>query len=510
MTQATRPNLWSRRATDAAPDELAETLKRLRLALSRRRRTFLAVFVVTAILIQAAAFFWPGTFAAYAAVLIQKTRSSPQLDADPTEPMTAISAGVTQEEVNSEIAVLTSNEVISDTVKATGLSQAPEPWYLRMIFAPVRAYDYAYASWHEVPYATKDDRTLRAVSNSITATRMKDSNVMVISYESGDPRVSQIVLAELLKHYMDRHVSVHRQSDAQGFFSRQANVLATELRQHEDALQALKQEMNVAEVPAERDAALKLDAGLREEDATLRRRLAEVTASISAYQAQLKTTPGWTVTSSSRQRTTTLENLTAQIQLLEIDQARLMAKYQDDFPLVRENKEKLDAANRALQRERNDMTEESTSGISPVALAIDQEIARLSGEREGVSARLRALAEQLAVSHARLRDLDQKVTESARIGRLIKSTEDRYLMYLNREEKARVDSALDQGRFTNVSIVQEATASLKPVRPRKVITAIVAICGGLMMAFLACVWLEMATLQLGGLVTSVAPRPVEA
>ena len=51
---------------------------------------------------------------------------------------------------------------------------------------------------------------------------LKDSNVLVVSYESGDPRLSSIVLGQLLEQYLAHHVEVHRQGDVEPFFEAQA------------------------------------------------------------------------------------------------------------------------------------------------------------------------------------------------------------------------------------------------------------------------------------------------
>jgi uncharacterized protein involved in exopolysaccharide biosynthesis len=145
-----------------------------------------------------------------------------------------------------------------------------------------------------------------------------------------------------------------------------------------------------------------------------------------------------------------------------------------------------------------------------VAITVAQELARLSAEREGVVARLGAAHGQLATSRARIMKLDALTTEVKRIERLIQMTEQRYLMYLDREDKARLDSALDQGRFTNVSVVQRATSSPRPVRPKRLIVFLVAIAGGFIVALLTCVSLELNSIRLEQLLESARPRPAEA
>ena len=58
---------------------------------------------------------------ARAAVLIEISRSKIPVDANPTDPTTVLTGSVTEEEVMSEIAVLTSHEVLAKTTSQPAL-----------------------------------------------------------------------------------------------------------------------------------------------------------------------------------------------------------------------------------------------------------------------------------------------------------------------------------------------------------------------------------------------------
>jgi uncharacterized protein involved in exopolysaccharide biosynthesis len=82
-------------------------------------------------------------------------------------------------------------------------------------------------------------------------------------------------------------------------------------------------------------------------------------------------------------------------------------------------------------------------------------------------------------------------------------------MYLDRTEKARVDAALDGSRVANVSIVQQANASLKPVRPKRLISLIVSLVGGLAIAIAVTAWLELLSMGLTRAIEAALP-PAES
>jgi len=482
-------------STPSAAEDIAGAIGRFRDALFRRKGELLIVSLVTFLLIQAVGFFWPGTFAAHSALLIQKARASAPLDADPSEPTTVISGGVTEEEVNSEIAVLTSREVLAATVAAAGLDRVPPPWYLRLLFWPLRAYDRLYARYHGIAEPSDTDRAIQGLTRSISAERMKDSNVLVVGLESGDPKVAEIVLNELLKHYMQRHIDVHGRYQVEPLFSTQAGVIERELHEVEESLQQTKREGGTVDAGAERDVQLKSDAALREELDTLRRRLAELDGKLAAYDKEL-------AEGAARQSVSgdILDSLKSEALRLELEQIRMEARYKEGFPLLEENRQKLEKTRQALDEERAKVFEHN-----PTLVALDQERARTAAERAGVAERKGVLEAQVRQSRERLMDLDRRTTEATRSQRRIKALEERYAMYLSRGEKARIDSALDQGNITNVSIVQAASASPKPVRPKKSIVMAVSLVGGLLVGILRCAWLELRGIGLAAFLAAVAP-----
>lgn len=482
----------------------AEALRRVGDLMRRRRREFWAVFLATFVLVQAFAFFWPGMYAARAAVLIQKTRLTAKLDADPTDATTVISEGVTERDVNSEIAILTSAEVLSATVAATGLDKAPPPWYLRLLFAPLRAYESLYAAVHGVPAPSAAERALSSLARSISAERLKESNVLVLTVEARDPRVAEAILDNLLVHYLDRHVTIHGPGGVVPFFSTQAALLEKELAEHEEALQALKRRAGAVDVPKEREIQLQSEAKLREESDLLGRRLLELDGRIRSYESAVSdalSSPSSAAAIAPAEPT--LNELKAQALRLELDQIRLEARYREDAPPVVENRKKLEAARAALGAERQSVRERS-----PALLAAEEERVKFASEKAGIVERQRALEEQLARSRSRLRQLDEAAVEATRRQRLIHSAEERYLMYLGRGEKARMDAALDQRHVTNVSIVQKPSASAKPVRPKRLVTLIVSIAGALLAGLLACVFRELRERGLEAFLASIAPPAV--
>jgi uncharacterized protein involved in exopolysaccharide biosynthesis len=478
-------------------------------AVMRRKREFLTVFVTVALTVLIASFLWPATYVARAAILIQKTRSAPGLDAAGEHAPTVVSAGISEQEVNSEIAVLTSREVLDKTLVETHLDTAPISIWRWLLFGPLWLYEDAYAWYHGVALPTRADRALRGLESSISVEPMKESNVLVVSYECGNPSFCAVVLKQLLDNYLVHHVEVHRRADVEAFFDGQANSLKTDLAAQEDKLQALKRSVGVADLASEREVQQKIVASLREEDEQLKRTMAELDERIAAYQKFLHGD------GKQMQQTTVegrndfaLQSLVQEKLRLDLERVRLLERYTPDSPLIAENQRKIDAASAAIENERSSVLQKQ-SALSPAAVSASQEMERTRAERAGDEERIAKLEEQITAANARLTDLDEKLLEAKRIERVIATTESQYLQYLRRGVEARIDAALDQGQFTNASVVQEPAAEPHPIRPKTWLSLILAVVGGVVAATGTVVGLELKDDGLESFLGSVAPPAAE-
>jgi uncharacterized protein involved in exopolysaccharide biosynthesis len=495
-------------ATESSVAELAEAFRGFWQAIVRHRREFVAVFFAVFVVVQVVAFLWPATYVARAAILIQKNRYSPGLDAAGERAPTVTSAGVSEQEVNSEIAVLTSRQVLDAAAKATGLGTLRPSIWTRIVFGPLWLYEDLHAWWHGAPALSDADRALQGMLRAISVEPMKESNVLVVSYEAGNPEFARLVLQSVVENYVQHDVTVHAHAHAEDFFQEQAGTLKSQLAQKEDALQALKRSIGVADLATELASQQDRVSKLREEQQRLWRSVAEMDQRATTFERSL-------AGGSKAMQTTTLEGrneLALQTLLqeklrLELDRVRLLENYRPDSPLLQENQRKLDAAKAAIWAERTGV-ETKQSTLSPAAVVASQDLERARAEEAGYRQRINTLDDQLKEAVDRLSQLDQKSLEGKRLERLIATDEAQYMQYLRRGVEARIDAALDRDQFTNVSLVQQAASEPKPIRPRKLFMLILSFAAGLVVAVGAVVMLEFGQTSLEQVVGSLVPRPV--
>jgi polysaccharide biosynthesis protein PslE len=496
------------RSTD---HEAVRLFRRAAEIAERRWRAFVVVFATVAIAVQAFAFVWPGTYEATAAVELLRRRFSAPLAADREATPTLITSDVSEAQVNSQIALMTSEEVLREAVVETGLDRAQPRWYMRILFAPLRAYDALYYWFHGIEAPSAIDRAVRSVRSDLTVEPMKDSNVLAMSYTSGHPDLASGVLQQILTRYIARQLESGRSSDTEVFFDRQSERLAKELAQHEDSLLQIELGVGGATPEAETQVRLALDAELRTERAALARRAAELDETIAAYRAELAKPDTREESSTTVARNdAALQLLQDQVVKLELEQVRLLENYQPTFPLVIENQRKLEVARAALHSGERGGFANRTRSTSSAWLEIEMQLDKAIAEQAGIQGRTQVLEQQLRASQSRLAELGRARLDAKRLERLVGITADKYALYLKSGEAARIDAALDGDAFSNIAVVQKAVASARPVKPKKLLTLLIALLGGVLAGLGTCAWLELRETGFETVFGSVVPGPAGA
>ena len=79
----------------------------------------------------------------------------------------------------------------------------------------------------------------------LTATALKNTNIIAISYRNRDPELAHLVLKELVARYFTKHLEVHRSADAFDFVARQTDQVRAQLNRTEEQLKELKSKAGI-------------------------------------------------------------------------------------------------------------------------------------------------------------------------------------------------------------------------------------------------------------------------
>ena len=428
------------------------SLRELVAPLFRQKRAVLLTFVA-ALLVLALYFGLKGpTYASRMAILVNRERLDPLVSTESTTQMITNNTAVAPEEVNSEIELLTSRDVLEKVAIAAGMDQSHPGFSLNGYLHPNQ---------------TRNDRIARAVkqlAKSIKTEVTTKTNIIQVTYSSGDPQLAYKVLDALGRYYKEKHVAVHRPAGSYDFFANQTNKYKDELAAAETKLRDFSRNGGVAAPDIQRT-----NLALQLADSVGIQHLAEQTVAadeqrIVSDQDQLRTIPQRVSTQQiSAAASILLDNLNTALLTAQTKRTQLVMKYEPTYPLVQETDQEIAATKAAIEQARSTQYVSQTTDRDPTFEVLREDLAKTQAELSAQRANLRATKQSIQSIQAQMVTLDQDAIVQNDLLREAKAAESNYLLYLSKREQERTTDALDSTRITNVAIAVPPAIPVLPV-----------------------------------------------
>jgi len=371
---------------------------------------------------------------------------------------------VTEEELNSEIELIKSKDLLRQVVITCDLYH-PKTW-LGQTLASIR---------REVKSAvgiteTEDERIYKTVdklSRKLDIEAVEKSNIIDITYPAADSNLSVRVLKTVDDLYLAKHLAVHRPPGQFQFFDQEAAKYEKELRDAEAKLAVFDQSGSVGPEP---EVQLTAQGGhltkLSDFKATLeqtRSAIVETDQRIHSLEQQARATPPRLTTALRRaDNPELLQSLKATLLSLEIKRNELLTKYEPSYrPVVEIEKEIAEARAAIAAAEANPMRDETTD-VNPARQWIMDELEKARADLHTLKGRAAGMSKIVQSYDQNARTLGQQSILERDLRRAQKVSEQNYLLYVQKREEARISYALDARRILNVSIAQPPTLPLLP------------------------------------------------
>ncbi len=446
-----------------APRNLIEVIFRRRRTISY---TFAAVIggAILAVLLL------PSKYEAQTKFLLHRERVDPPLTAQQTGVMQQAAPSLTEEDINSEVGLLRSQDLLEKVVITTGLDRRVKPSLLSRLLS-------------KEPM-TPDERRAKAAEKLATDLRIepeKKSYLIDVSYASPDPQLSAQVLNTLGNYLLDKHAEVRRAPGTTQFFDDETRQYKQKLDLAQERLAAFNQKEGLVTDQSEKDASVprmaEFEFNLRQTQAAIPR----AEENVRNLEGQLRTTqPRITTELRNSDNAVLMQQLKSSLVNLELQHTDLMQKYAPDDRQVKEVEEQIGQVKAAIETHQKAPLKEEVTNENPTYELLHQELVRARAEL----ASLKALATSYNKVDTSYRgeavERDQKQLEQQSLLRDLKTAEQSYLLYLNKREEARISDAFDKMRIVNVSIAEAASTPLFPNNPASLTLMLAAILGCLL------------------------------
>jgi succinoglycan biosynthesis transport protein ExoP len=405
----------------------------------RQRRLALVAFV----LVLAAAIGYREIAPCYESemkVLLRRGRVDPVVAPTPSQ-AELIPQGVTEEEVNSEAELLHDGQILRTVVQSTGLVSEGSSWFWSLV-----------GDSEEKCLA----RAVKRMAKRLTVEPVRKTALINVKYESSDPEQTAKVLRSLADAYLERHHQVHRASGEFGFFDQQVTQSRHNLEVAELQLAEFTRDQGVVSASQERDTALQK---LSDADADHRRtqvELAENSERIRALQGKLSLLPERTLTQMRNSDNPELmQKMKARLLELELQRTDLLIEFEPSYRLVKEVEQKIAQTKASIVDEDRAPIRDQTSDLEPNHAWAKSELVKAEVEARALGAHASAEGTLLAHYRDTAHQLADQAIAQERLVRDLKAAEERYLLYVDKREEARIGDALDQGGILNVAIAEQ-------------------------------------------------------
>jgi uncharacterized protein involved in exopolysaccharide biosynthesis len=392
----------------------------------------------------------PAEYQASTKFLIERSRMDPIVSAGQDTKL--VRSDVTEEELNSEVELLQSEDVLRQVVVASGLYQRKT----LLNYLGIQTSD-----------ATRIAKAVARLQKELQIEPVKKSNLIAVNYASTEPQLAMRVLKALDDAYLQKNLAVHHPQGEFQFFEQQAESYKKNLADAETQLKTFSEQEGGVSPQLARDITLQK---LSEFSATLQQTYADIAATeqrIDALEKQSGTTP---------QRLTTqlravddaqvLQGLKATLMTLELKRTELLTKYQPTYPLVQEVDKQLAETRASIATEEGKPVKDETTDRNPTYAWINEELAKAKADDSGLQARAAAIQATVAKYQGKSHELEQKGIQEQDLLRKVKTEEENYLLYQHKREEARMTDALDRTGILNVAIAEQPMTPALPSNSR--------------------------------------------
>ncbi len=433
------------------------TLRDLLAVGFRHKRSFLLCFCGIFAGSIVAMFLVPPTYESKSQILVKRERVDPVVSAEKTNPV-QMREDVTEEQINSEAELITSEDVLRKVVTDSGLDS--------------RKSTLSFLNFGLSPEA-KISNAVEKLRSHLIVEPVKKTNIIKITYSAHDPKFAAQVLNNLVNAYIEKHVAIHRPTGQLAFFDEETTRYKRELDQAEAQLKTFSQEQGGVAPQVSRDITLqKLNEFAASLEST-RAEMAGIEKKIANLEQQAGSTPD-RLTTSVREADdgAAQQQLKSTLLTLELKRTELLTKYQPSYRLVQEVDKQIADTRIAITAEEARPLHEQTTDRNPTYAWINEELAKAKSDYSALQARAVATQAIVGVYQSKAHQLEESGLLQQDLLREAKANEDNYLLYLHKREEARIEEALDRTRILNVGIVEQPNVPVAPVRAAEVFSLI--------------------------------------
>jgi uncharacterized protein involved in exopolysaccharide biosynthesis len=422
----------------------------------RQRRLIITTFFGILAAVIVIALVLPKQYESQMKILVRHERADSMVSAERDTPH-QVQTEVSEEELESEAELLKSHDLLSKVVIACDLQKQEADSLWAPLYSKIASVD-------DSSGAAADEKVSRAVlvlERGLEVRPIKLTNLISVSYKSPDRHQAVQVLNTIASLYLEKHLAMHRAPGIFDFFHKQAEEYRSALAQSEARLAEFGQREGVSPTLTREITIHKLgefEAASQETQAAI----LETKQRIQTLQTQLASlSPRHTTQVRSLDNPQLMEHLKSALLDLELKRSALLSKFEPTYRPVQEVEQQIEQAHEAIVAAEKAPLRDETTDRDPTYEALRAELTKANTNLAALQARATATSAMIRSYRVKSERLDHQEILQQDMLRATKANEENYLLYLRKQEEARISDALDRQRISNVLIAEAATMPFK-------------------------------------------------
>jgi len=424
----------------------------------RQRRVVTTTFIMVFAAVILIALMLPRQYQSEMKILVRHERADSVVSAEREAPQ-QFRTEVSEEELQSEAELLRSKDLLSKVVTACDLQKKDDNSFWAWVTSKITP------NTESGPGNATDERISRAVlalEKNLEIRPIKLTNLISVSYKAVDSHDAVRVLNTLSGLYLEKHLAMHRVPGVFDFFHQQAEQYRDALAKSEARLADFGRNEGVVSPTLTREITVRklneFEAASHETQTTM----LETKQRIQTLETQLATlAPRHTTQIRTSDNPQLMQHLKSTLLELELKRSALLTKFEPSYRSVQEVDQQIAQAREAIVAAEKSPLKDETTDRDPTYEALRAELAKANTELAALQARGVAMSAMIRSYRAESQKLDQQEVQQQDMLRAAKANEENYLLYLRKQEEARISDALDRQRISNVLVAEAATVPFK-------------------------------------------------
>ena len=430
-------------------------------ALFRRKWLVLLIFFTVIAGTIAVTLLLPNKYDSRLKILVKNQRVDVAITPEATSgaPAPAVDNDVSENQINSEIELLSSKDLLMKVAKDCGLDKQAFPFWRK-----------------SMTDAERLEQAANDLAKDLVMSPVRKANVITVTYTSNSPETAVAVLKRLGDLYLEKHLKLNHSTGASDFFKQRAEEYESQLRDSEHHLTEFQQSNNLVVLDQQKELTLQKAADAKVKLMESEAAYNEATNRIARIEQQLASMPKRVVTQSRQlPNQYSAERLNTMMVELQNKRAQLLTKFRPDDRSVKEVDEQIRITREALNRAEQKTAVEEATDLNPLRQSLETELSKAKLDQTGAKARRDTLSGQLQDYENALKKLEGNTARHNDLQRQVKEAEENYQLYAKKREEARIADELDQQKITNVSIAEAPTISQIPSSPNRPLNLVLGI-----------------------------------